>query len=123
MRRPDYGYDAPYALITFAVLDHAARRTVVFDGYADRLPTISKGVFATALGHTSHPDCRIIVTNRGCRVSVRHRLFRGTFKSWDALCEEAAAFATTVGKERLINVSVSQGDTGHEGVIFVWYWE
>jgi len=39
------------------------------------------------------------------------------------LCEEAAAFATTVGKERLINVSVSQGDTGHEGVIFVWYWE
>ena len=54
---------------------------------------------------------------------VRHRLFSSTFKSWDDLSDEAAAFATTVGKERLINISVSQGDTGGKGVIFVWYWE
>jgi hypothetical protein len=42
-------------------------------------------------------------------------------KPWDSLCEEAAAFATEVGRERLINISVSE-DRG-DGVIFVWYWE
>jgi hypothetical protein len=50
-------------------------------------------------------------------------LFKSTFKSWDDLCDEAAAFATKVGKDRLINISVSQADTGGQGVIFVWYWE
>ena len=50
-------------------------------------------------------------------------LFKATFKSWEALCEEAAAFATTVGKERLINIAVSQADGGGQDVIFVWYWE
>ena len=52
---------------------------------------------------------------------VQHKLFMSSFKSWEVLCEEAAAFATTIGRERLINISVSQGDT--EGVVFVWYWE
>jgi hypothetical protein len=56
-------------------------------------------------------------------VRVQHMLFRSTFKSWEALCEEAAAFATTVGRDRLINISVTQGDTGGQGVIFVWFWE
>ena len=54
---------------------------------------------------------------------VRHMLFRSTFKSWEALCDEAAEFATSLGKDRLINISVTQGDTGGQGVIFVWYWE
>ena len=54
---------------------------------------------------------------------VSHKLFRSRTKSWEALCDDAAAFATTVGKEHLINISVSQADTGGEGVIFVWYWE
>ena len=58
-------------------------------------------------------------------MQVRHRLFRSTFKSWDSLCEEAAAFATEVGRDRLINISVSAaGDNlGAEGTIFVWYWD
>lgn len=56
-------------------------------------------------------------------MTVRYRLFKSARKSWETLCDEAAAFATTVGKERLINVSVSQADTGGQGVIFVWYWE
>ena len=56
-------------------------------------------------------------------MQVRHRLFRSSFKSWEVLCDEAAAFATTIGRERLINLAVTQGDTGTEGVIFVWYWE
>jgi hypothetical protein len=56
-------------------------------------------------------------------VQVRHKLFKSTLKSWETLCEEAAAFASKVGKDRLINISVTQGDTGGKGVIFVWFWE
>lgn len=56
-------------------------------------------------------------------MKVQHKLFKSSLKSWDTLCDEAAAFATTVGKERLISISVSQADTGGQGVIFVWYWE
>ncbi len=53
---------------------------------------------------------------------VQHRLFKSSFKSWDALCEEASAFAATIGRERLINISAT-GESGGQGVIFVWYWE
>jgi hypothetical protein len=56
-------------------------------------------------------------------MQVRFELFRSSMKSWTTLSEEAAAFATEVGRERLINISVSAADTGAEGVIFVWYWE
>lgn len=54
---------------------------------------------------------------------VRHALFASSFKAWEDLCDEAAEFATTIGRERLINIAVTQGDTGGRGVIFVWYWE
>lgn len=54
---------------------------------------------------------------------VQTRLFKSTLKSWEDLCKEAAAIATTIGRERLINISVTQGDTGGQGVVFVWYWE
>jgi hypothetical protein len=42
-------------------------------------------------------------------------------KSWDSLCEEATAFASTIGKDRLISISVSAD--GGRGIVFVWYWE
>jgi hypothetical protein len=57
------------------------------------------------------------------RVQVRHKLFKSAFKSWGTLCDEAASFATEVGRERLINISVSHADAGGQAVIFVWYWE
>ncbi|HET9220586.1 MAG TPA: hypothetical protein VFR18_26645 [Terriglobia bacterium] len=56
-------------------------------------------------------------------MQVRYRLFKSVMKSWEDLCADAAAFASTIGRERLINISVSQADTGGQGVIFVWYWE
>ena len=52
---------------------------------------------------------------------VKFQIFKGTFKSWTSLCEEAATFASEKGKERLINISVSEDN--NEGVIVVWYWE
>jgi hypothetical protein len=56
-------------------------------------------------------------------MQVRFKLFKSSFKTWESLCEEATAFATDVGRDRLINISVSQADSGGQGVIFVWYWE
>jgi hypothetical protein len=62
-------------------------------------------------------------------MSVQSRLFQSSSKSWEALCAEACAFASEVGKERLINISVAaSGGTdffgvGGTGVVVVWYWE
>jgi hypothetical protein len=41
-------------------------------------------------------------------------------RSWQELFRDAAAFADTVGSERLIGISHS-ADNG-EGVVTVWYW-
>lgn len=62
-------------------------------------------------------------------MSVQHRIFTSSSKSWEDLCAEASAFASGVGRERLINISVAaSGGTevfgfGGSGVIIVWYWE
>jgi hypothetical protein len=52
--------------------------------------------------------------------TVRFMEFRSSFKSWNDLFSEAAAFATTLGRERLISISHSE-DQG-KGVVAVWYW-
>ena len=51
---------------------------------------------------------------------VEFRIFRGTFNSWEDLFTEAAEFATSLGRERLINISHSEDK--NEGVVTVWYW-
>ncbi|HEY0038550.1 MAG TPA: hypothetical protein VGB66_17765 [Longimicrobium sp.] len=48
------------------------------------------------------------------------RHFRSSYKSWDEMFGEAAAFATQVGRGRLITIGHS-ADQG-EGVVTVWYW-
>jgi len=55
-------------------------------------------------------------------MKVECMMIRSATRSWTSLCEEAAEFATKVGRERLINISVSAaGDNlGAEGTIFVW---
>ena len=54
-------------------------------------------------------------------MQVKFEIFRSHTKSWAKLCADAAAFASEQGRERLINVSVSEDQ--NEGVIVVWYWE
>ena len=62
-------------------------------------------------------------------MTVQSRLFSSRKKSWEVLCGEASAFASEVGRERLINISIAvAGGTeplgiGGQGVIIVWYWE
>ena len=61
-------------------------------------------------------------------MTVHNRVFASSSKSWEALCDEASAFASEVGSEKLINISVAaSGGTdvfglGGSGVIVVWYW-
>lgn len=54
-------------------------------------------------------------------MQVKFQIFKSYTQSWENLCAEAAAFATAQGRERLINISVSEDD--NQGVIVVWYWE
>jgi len=51
---------------------------------------------------------------------VHFKYFRGTFKLWDTLFSEAAAFADEVGPEDLIGISHSEYN--NNGVVTVWYW-
>jgi hypothetical protein len=54
-------------------------------------------------------------------MTVRFRVFTCTYRSWDTLFAEAAAFATELGPDRLIGISHSH--EGPVGVVTVWYWE
>lgn len=56
-------------------------------------------------------------------MTVHHRIFESLTKSWEDLCKEATAFASQVGKERLINISVAASGSSWKGLIVVWYWE
>jgi hypothetical protein len=56
---------------------------------------------------------------------VVHRHFSSSAASWESLFDEAAAFATRVGRDRLISISHSHNgpNLGGLGVVTVWYWE
>ncbi len=62
-------------------------------------------------------------------MEVRCEKFRSSTRSWDELIEEARTFATSKGRDRLINISVAAAGGsdifgfGSQGTIFVWYWE
>jgi len=40
-------------------------------------------------------------------MSVQHRILASSSKSWETLCAEASAFASEIGREKLINISVA----------------
>jgi hypothetical protein len=57
--------------------------------------------------------------------SVNYKLFQDCLSNWEPLLREAAAFASQLGPDRVINI------TTHENrftlrptvVVTVWYWE
>lgn len=53
-------------------------------------------------------------------MEVRFEVFRGTWSSWNDLFQQAAEFASRIGRDRLIGISHSCDN--HEGVVTVWYW-
>ncbi len=54
------------------------------------------------------------------RMTVRFKTFRGILATWNQLFAEAAAFASSVERERLITISHSEDQ--QDGVVTVWYW-
>ncbi len=54
-------------------------------------------------------------------MTLHFKIFRSSFSSWDTLLSDAAAFATEIGKQNLVNISHSEDRT--EGVVVVWYWQ
>ena len=53
-------------------------------------------------------------------VTVKFEIFQSTFSSWDALLADAAAFANSLQRDRLINICHSADQS--RGVVVVWYW-
>jgi hypothetical protein len=57
------------------------------------------------------------------------KVFESSMKSWEAMCSEVSEFATEVGPDRLVNVSMASSGGGEWsgvgafGTIVVWYWE
>jgi hypothetical protein len=51
---------------------------------------------------------------------MEFEIFRGVWASFDQLFAEAAAFATSLGRERV--VSISHSEDKDDGVVTVWYW-
>jgi hypothetical protein len=41
------------------------------------------------------------------QMTVQHRTFESSSKSWEKLCADASAFASDIGRENLINISVA----------------
>jgi hypothetical protein len=62
------------------------------------------------------------------RMTVHSKVFQSGKLSWEELCDQAATFASKVGRENLINMSVAatgggaMTGLGAHGVIVVWYW-
>jgi hypothetical protein len=55
------------------------------------------------------------------RNRLKFEIFRSPFSSWETLFERAAAFATSVGRDRVVSISHSSDDV--DGVVTVWYWD
>jgi hypothetical protein len=55
---------------------------------------------------------------------VKYKVFQSGTSSWESLFDEAAAFASEIGRDRLIGISHSEGrhDWVANGVVTVWYW-
>ena len=63
-------------------------------------------------------------TECGSRLELAMRVvfrdFRGVFKTWKVLFQEASDFATEVGRDNLVSISHSSDQS--QGIITVWYW-
>ncbi len=57
-------------------------------------------------------------------MTVKRKDFTGgMLTSWGALLDQAQAFAGTMGRERLITITVTgTGKDNTSGLVTVWYW-
>ena len=46
---------------------------------------------------------------------------KGVLNTWDSVFEEACAFASEIGKDKV--VSLSQSSDAADSFVIVWYWD
>ena len=62
-------------------------------------------------------------------MTVKTKIFKGNFKPWEEMFNEASQFASSIEPDDLITISTSaSGGTpllggGGERVVVVWYWD
>jgi len=76
--------------------------------------------------HTSIVSADLIPVEEN--MVLKAKIFESSMKSWESMCSEVSEFATGIGPERLVNVSVASAGgewsgVGAFGTIVVWYWE
>ena len=49
------------------------------------------------------------------------RFFESSMDSWSSMFSDAAAFATEIGRDKVINISHSADH--HRGCVAVWFWQ
>lgn len=52
-------------------------------------------------------------------MTVKYKVFRGSFKSWASLFRDASDFASTLEPDKLISISHSADHS--DGIVTVWY--
>lgn len=52
---------------------------------------------------------------------THYRMFKSSIKSWQTILNEVSSFASTLGPERLINIT--QSCDQNSAVVVVWYWD
>ena len=52
---------------------------------------------------------------------LKFRRFKAVIKSWQTVLEEAAEFASSVGRERVVSISHSEDHS--MSIVVVWYWD
>ena len=53
-------------------------------------------------------------------MKLKFQKFSAYIKSWEQVFQEAADFATSVGRENV--VSISHSEDHNEAIVTVWYW-
>lgn len=57
----------------------------------------------------------------GIRGELKFKVFRTSTKLWQTLFEDAAAFATQIGPDRVQNITTSCDHS--DSLVTVWYWD
>ena len=62
-------------------------------------------------------------------MTLKAKVFESGMKSWETMCGEVSGFASGIGPDRLVNISMAAAGGGEWsgigsiGTIVVWFWE
>lgn len=56
-------------------------------------------------------------------MTMRFKLFVSAVVPWEVLCQQAADFASSIGRQNVHIITMAATELGGKGIITVWYWE